>query len=148
MYTLEERISILKQLYRQTHMEDGVFDISLKTGFMYNPIYYWNKRIRKKVAVPFVTKIQVVSETVFDIVFMKASTAEPYWVVRGVPYYEVRRWTKEFWSIAQRLSAPPNDARNERTSIFDEMSRLKIHFPTYKIEFFESNVRAYAMEEC
>ena len=147
MYTLEERISILKQLYRQTHMEDGVFDISLKTGFMYNPIYYWNKRLRKKVAVPFVTKIQVVSETVFDIVFMKASTAEPYWVVRGVPYYEVRRWTKEFWSIAQRLSAPPNDARNERTSIFDEMSRLKIHFPTYKIEFFESNIRAYAMEE-
>ena len=96
MYTLEERISILKQLYRQNHMEDGVFDISLKTGFMYNPIYYWNKRRRKNVTIPFVTKIQVVSETVFDVGFVKASTAEPYWVVRGVPACEVRKWTKEF----------------------------------------------------
>ena len=147
MYTLEENISILKQLHKQTHMEDGVFDISSKTGFMYNPIYYWNKRLRKKVTVPFITRIQVVSETMFDIVCMNSSTWEPYWVVRGVPYYEVRRWTKEFWSIAQRLSAPLNDARNERTSIFDEMSRLKSHFPNYKIEFFESNIRAYAMEE-
>lgn len=147
MLPLEQRISILKQLYRQTHMEDGVFDISLKTGLMYNPIYYWNKRRRKDVTVPFVTKIQVVSETVLDIVFMKASTAEPYWVVRGVPACEVRRWTKEFWSIAQRLSAPMNDARNERTTIFEEVDRLKTHFPTYKLEFFESNIRAYAMEE-
>ena len=148
MYTLEENISILKQLHRQTHMEDGVFDISSKTGFMYNPIYYWNKRLRKKVTVPFITRIQVVSETMFDIVFMNSSTWEPYCVVRGVSSALVRRWTKEYWSIAQRLSAPPNDARNERTSIFDEMFRLKTHFPTDKIEFFESNIRAYAMEEC
>jgi hypothetical protein len=147
MYTLEERISILKQLYRLTHMEDGVFDISLKTGFMYNPIYYWNKRRRKNVTIPFVTKIQVVSETVFDVGFVKASTAEPYLVVRGVPACEVRRWTKEFWSIAQRLSAPMNDARNDRTTIFEEVDRLKAHFPNYKLEFFESNIRAYAMEE-